>query len=198
MNMYPLSNQAEQDTQTTKTQTTFKNTFLFLLLSCPPAQATTAPSPSSPPSSPPASARVRHGFHLRRGQRRFPRSPVRQDSVHQLRLGLRRETRPRPGGRVFCLRGADCLSNSTSSLLPLSSVPAGCSGNCSGDADLLVSLTRAHPPLLTPLSGPSHARNIHWHVSRKGSTTRNACKTVTPESKRQGGSGGGGSDDFLT
>ena len=96
-----------------------------------------------------------------------------QGCVDPLRLGLRRETPPRPRRWSDLSRGTACLTNSTSSLLPLTSsttlrrvVSAAATA-----AAMLTCSCRHHervPPLLTPPSGARHARNIHWLVGWGG------------------------------
>ena len=91
-------------------------------------------APPPPPPPPPSASPQRSGPWGSRGlattgrqeiQRRNHRSPVGQSCVDPLRLGLRGRPGSVPGGGVFCPCGAACVTNSTSSLLPLSSVLAG-------------------------------------------------------------------------
>ena len=96
------------------------------------------------------------------GEERHPRSPVRQDCVQQLRLGILQDSRPRPPvATVFSSRRTTCDNSTTLRRV------VECSGNCSGDADLLVSPPRAHPPLPPPHRGSWVTFNMARNVSQK-------------------------------
>ena len=90
----------------------------------------------------------------RRGHRRLHCSPVRQDCVQQLRLGILQDSRPRPPvATVFCSRRTTCDTSTTLRRV------VECSGNCSRDADLL-----------------RVTFNMACHVDRLGSTVGHANK----------------------
>ena len=112
----------------------------------------------------------------RRGHRRLSRSSVRQDCVQQLRLGILQDSRPRPRvATVFCSRRTTCDTSTTLRRV------VECSGNCSGDADLLVSPPRAHPPLPPPHGGSRVAFNMACHVDRFRFNRGSRKQKATPE-----------------